>query len=469
MRWLLVLLACVLACGAVCDENDSGGSGDDDEVDDDVIDDDVADDDTTDDDVIDDDVADDDTADDDTVDDDTTVGFCYRDRDGDDFGDPLTRQVLEDECDPGWVENDGDCNDNDPDVYDRAPELAGDGVDQDCSGADLLPSDAAGIFVAKTGNDNNPGTMAQPKLTISAAVEAAQTAHKAVFVAAGDYQEKVRTRASLYGGYEAAGWTRDIEGNLTIISDPGETCLRVEGPRVAIEGFTLHPISINRYGVAVEEDERIVFHRNIIYGGIYSAADRTTLARNTITSGIYSGAVHMDGVRSVVVNNLIWSDGGIMITLGQSVVMHNTVFLEPRGAGSIGIVLYGAAALVFNNLIIDESPYVAYGVVAMCEKPEVTLLNNHFWGEGEFYYVNNMTDLAQVNDCSWLACAAAGANQAGDPLLVDDYHLDAASPCVDAGVDPTSLFPVSWANWDYDGQSRPAGEGWDIGADEYVP
>ena len=51
-----------------------------------------------------------------------------------------------------------------------------------------------------------------------------------------------------------------------------------------------------------------------------------------------------------------------------------------------------------------------------------------------------------------------------DPLFVGaaDYHLTACSPCIDAGI-------YACICTDMDGDLRPKGFGFDIGADEFVP
>jgi len=55
----------------------------------------------------------------------------------------------------------------------------------------------------------------------------------------------------------------------------------------------------------------------------------------------------------------------------------------------------------------------------------------------------------------------------GDPLFINaagaDFHLQGNSPAIDHGS------VVGAPGTDFDGQARPHGAGYDIGADEYVP
>ncbi len=57
----------------------------------------------------------------------------------------------------GLSEWDGDCDDNDPTVYPEAMEVPYDGVDQDCSGADLTDVDGDGVDGGADGEDCDDG------------------------------------------------------------------------------------------------------------------------------------------------------------------------------------------------------------------------------------------------------------------------------------------------------------------------
>ena len=72
-----------------------------------------------------------DDADDDAV----GEGTWYTDADGDGYGEDASARPA---CDAlaSEVDRGGDCDDADPDAWPGAPEVAGDGVDQDCDGSD---------------------------------------------------------------------------------------------------------------------------------------------------------------------------------------------------------------------------------------------------------------------------------------------------------------------------------------------
>ena len=70
------------------------------------------------------------------VDDNPSDGtWAYRDTDGDGWGDESDPLLL---CEvlSGWSVEPGDCDDGDPAISPDADEICGDGVDDDCDGAD---------------------------------------------------------------------------------------------------------------------------------------------------------------------------------------------------------------------------------------------------------------------------------------------------------------------------------------------
>jgi hypothetical protein len=81
------------------------------------------------------------------------VSTWYRDGDVDGYGDAATSD--EDCYEPtGYVSDDTDCDDTDPDSYPGAPEVPYDGIDQDCDGLDECDLDADGYTAEECAGDD---------------------------------------------------------------------------------------------------------------------------------------------------------------------------------------------------------------------------------------------------------------------------------------------------------------------------
>ena len=87
----------------------------------------------------------------------TITQTWYKDADGDKYSDgtsldsvsrPVEKYYLASEL----TASSGDCNDNDATIHPGANEICGDGIDQDCSGADLVCSDDDGSVQFNAGN-----------------------------------------------------------------------------------------------------------------------------------------------------------------------------------------------------------------------------------------------------------------------------------------------------------------------------
>jgi hypothetical protein len=125
------------------------------------------------------------------------------------------------DSDHDGVPDSRDCAPHDPSVHPGAPDLPDVGfVDSNCDGIDGTVGNS--IFVAPSGNDTNPGTMARPKRQIQAAVLAAAGTGKDVLVAAGVYDPvTVHSGVSIFGNYDPDTWSKRSATAITkVIGTP---------------------------------------------------------------------------------------------------------------------------------------------------------------------------------------------------------------------------------------------------------
>ncbi|MBA3007254.1 MAG: hypothetical protein KKB91_02735 [Proteobacteria bacterium] len=122
-------------------------------------------------------------------------------------------------------------------------------------------------------------------------------------------------------------------------------------------------------------------------------------------------------------------------------------FLEAYAANYLGSVVH----VQVQNALIDSVPIAFYGN----NDTTAGVLNLEFSNT----LIHNVPTLTQGDD-------GAGVNLDGsntitaDPLLDTTYHLKSGSPAINHGM-------VTNVSTDIDGDSRPAGGAYDIGADEY--
>ena len=133
--------------------------------------------------------------------------------------------------------------------------------------------------------------------------------------------------------------------------------------------------------------------------------------------------------------------------------------------GGGGLYFEGSSPTVTNCTIVKNfSRYYGGGVYCWSGSPRIT--NTILWGDFAIYgseiYVRSGAPIVTYSDVEggW----SGEGNIDEDPLFMGDwnYHIWPSSPCVNAGTD-------AGVYMDIDGQFRPWGYGFDMGADEYWP
>ena len=354
----------------------------------------------------------------------------------------------------------------------------------------------------------------------------AATAPNEVWVATGSYSENVilRPGIGLYGGFigtETIRSERDPAGNLTTIDghQAGNAVIGANG--AVIDGFTItngkpsingggvycayvsptisnctialntgagvycyqsspiitncritentdKGIYCNTGGNASVTDCLIADNSAVQYAGIYCYSATPTIKRCIITGNQTTGTDARGGGISfvsctspitvencVIAGNSASMGGGVYLSLSSPSFVNCTI-TDNVAVSSGGNAYLVNSNSVFRNTIVSYGTAPIGGAVYKNTSSNPTFDHSDFWLNGD----------QPFEPTSWDP-TLGGDNRLYNPLFVDrasgNYHLMSVSGCIDAGTNVSA--PID----DLDGNPRPQGAGFDIGAYEYGP
>ncbi len=213
--------------------------------------------------------------------------------------------------------------------------------------------------------------------------------------------------------------------------------------------------------------------------GVYLAGNRIENNwTNPYVAG-YGGGVEVEDSEAHLNANMIISNstgigtgwlrpgGGVSIVSTEPVTLSNNLIAQNDAyyhGGGVFIARFSppsSRAILVNNTIVDngETGVKAwyYADVTMTN----TLIANHDLGFEEGSPFSGTTSID--TNLFWNTYDFVTGTNAilDDPLLTVDYRPGAGSPAIDAGL------TIPWLSVDLEGNSRPNGAGYDIGAFEY--
>ncbi|MHC4618992.1 MAG: PKD domain-containing protein [Planctomycetota bacterium] len=274
-------------------------------------------------------------------------------------------------------------------------------------------------------------------------------------------------RDSVLQGFTLTGGT-GTEWMADYYAGGGIYCI-VAAPSILQNIITGNSVNESGGGLFCDVGSHALLYKNTITGNsakkggaVFTQAAQIEAQNNVIchnTARHKGGGLHLYG-KTVLVNNMVYGNettylegGGIYLSIADnSIITENTVVANySKLYGANLHIRLSENVTVTNNIIVNG---LRGAGIYLSDSSIFPKYNNVWNNEGGNY--NGMSDPTGVE-----------GNISDDPLFDPnsiDYHLQVASPCIDAG-DPAYI--AEPGETDIDGEPRVMGGRIDIGADEF--
>jgi parallel beta-helix repeat protein len=191
-------------------------------------------------------------------------------------------------------------------------------------------------------------------------------------------------------------------------------------------------------------------------GGLNMSHSHATLNGNIVTANaaVYGGGLLLWMSDATIVNNFVADNqanamgSGLYVESSSPQLLHTTIARNADGDGSGVHVTYGSPVALTNTILVSHTVGIT-----VAEGNTVTL-------ESTLWYSNTTADWGGAG-----TIITGTHNYWDDPAFVNpdagDYHIGLTSAAIDKGVN-------AGVGDDIDGDSRPQGSGYDLGADEFL-